>query len=74
MYSAGIDIPIAAAPQADIFGIVPLSLNEWALVLLFSFPVIIIDEVLKYIGRTFVNPHTELPERYRQMVADGKLD
>lgn len=52
----------------------PLSLNEWALVVLFAFPVIIIDEVLKFIGRTFVNPHTELPEKYKQLVADGMLD
>ena len=60
--------------QANIFGIVPLSLNEWALVLLFSSPVIFIDEVLKFVGRKFVNPHTELPEKYKQLVADGKLD
>jgi len=37
---------------ADIFGIVPLSLNEWLLVVLISLPVILIDEVLKKIGRS----------------------
>ncbi|KAL9235226.1 hypothetical protein vseg_010006 [Gypsophila vaccaria] len=36
---------------AKVFGIVPLSLNEWLLVLLCSLPVILIDEVLKLIGR-----------------------
>eukprot|EP00897_Mesotaenium_endlicherianum_P010467 jgi/Mesen1/9449/ME000626S08697 len=36
---------------ADIFGIVPLTLNEWLLVLLVSLPVILIDEVLKFVGR-----------------------
>ncbi|CAA6654859.1 unnamed protein product [Spirodela intermedia] len=36
---------------AQVFGIVPLSFNEWLLVLAVAFPVILIDEVLKFIGR-----------------------
>ncbi|XP_010933808.1 calcium-transporting ATPase, endoplasmic reticulum-type isoform X1 [Elaeis guineensis] len=36
---------------ASVFGIVPLSLNEWLLVILVSFPVVLIDEALKYVGR-----------------------
>ena len=38
---------------ARIFGILPLNLQEWALVFAFSFPVIIIDEILKVFGRAF---------------------
>ncbi|KAG9129598.1 hypothetical protein Leryth_014447 [Lithospermum erythrorhizon] len=37
---------------AQVFGIVPLSLNEWLLVMAVAFPVILIDEVLKFIGRS----------------------
>lgn len=39
---------------ADVFSIVPLTVTEWVLVLLFSSAVVLIDEVLKFIGRTFV--------------------
>ncbi|XVF05594.1 hypothetical protein REPUB_Repub05bG0186200 [Reevesia pubescens] len=37
---------------AQVFGIVPLSLNEWLLIIAVAFPVILIDEVLKFIGRS----------------------
>ncbi|KAJ8900555.1 hypothetical protein K2173_025332 [Erythroxylum novogranatense] len=40
---------------ADVFGIVPLSLSEWFLVVLVSAPVILIDEFLKYMGRSQKN-------------------
>jgi len=36
---------------ASIFGIVPLNFKEWVLVMLFSVPVILVDEVLKFFGR-----------------------
>ncbi|XP_062014872.1 calcium-transporting ATPase 4, endoplasmic reticulum-type-like [Rosa rugosa] len=43
---------------AQVFGIVPLSLNEWLLVLAVAFPVVLIDEVLKFVGRCT----TKLPD------------
>ncbi|MCJ1343971.1 hypothetical protein MMC31_002170 [Peltigera leucophlebia] len=39
-----------------LFSIVPLNWNEWKAVLLISFPVILIDEVLKYVERNFFMP------------------
>lgn len=36
---------------AEVFGIVPLTLNDWLLVLLVSAPVVLLDELLKFVGR-----------------------
>lgn len=36
---------------AETFSVTPLDLNEWLVVLAFSLPVILIDEVLKFFGR-----------------------
>jgi len=38
-----------------VFQITPLTLEEWAAVLKLSFPVILIDEVLKFIARKFTD-------------------
>ncbi|KAI3782377.1 hypothetical protein L2E82_12422 [Cichorium intybus] len=43
---------------AQVFGIVPLSLNEWLLVLAVALPVILIDEVLKFVGRWTIGSQT----------------
>ena len=40
-------------PLASIFSIVPLSINEWLLVIIWSLPVMFLDEILKALGRTF---------------------
>lgn len=36
--------------QSRVFGVVPLTGMDWAYVLLWSFPIIILDEFLKYLG------------------------
>ena len=38
-----------------IFGIVPLDLSEWILVIIFSFPVVLLDELIKLYVRTTSN-------------------
>ncbi|GJM92636.1 hypothetical protein PR202_ga09122 [Eleusine coracana subsp. coracana] len=46
--SFGLHFFILYGPSfASAFGIVPLSFNEWLLILIVAFPVIIIDEALK---------------------------
>lgn len=52
--SIGLHCVILYVPVlAGIFSIVPLSLNEWLLVIIWSLPVMLIDEVLKALGRAF---------------------
>ena len=51
--SLGLHCLILYAPfLADVFGVVPLALNEWFMVILISAPVILIDEVLKLLIRS----------------------
>lgn len=54
--SFGLHFLILYVPTlATTFSIVPLSVNEWMLVLAFALPVVLIDEVLKFVGRNFVD-------------------
>lgn len=54
--SFGLHFLILYVPALSaIFSIVPLSLNEWLLVLAYTLPVVLLDEILKFIGRKFVN-------------------
>lgn len=51
---------------AQVFGIVPLSLNEWMLVLAVALPVILIDEVLKFVGRLTHGTEATTPRRLKR--------
>lgn len=42
---------IYVPPLANIFGVVALNAHDWFLVFLWSFPVIIIDEIIKYFAK-----------------------
>jgi len=53
--SIGVHMLILYIPIfSKIFGVVPLDAHDWMLVMAFSLPVILIDEVLKLIGRLSV--------------------
>ena len=53
-YGIGLHFLILYVPwMAAIFQIVPLTYNDWVLVMAFSMPVIFIDEVLKFCGRVY---------------------
>lgn len=50
--SLGLHFLILSVPfLQEAFGVVPLSTNEWLLVLALSAPIIAVDEVLKFVGR-----------------------
>lgn len=42
----------------EVFGIMPLDLKEWILVICFSIPVIFIDELIKLFVRNFLSTNT----------------
>ena len=63
--SFGLHFVILYVPVlAQVFSIVPLTWNDWMVVLAFSFPVILIDEILKAVGRAL--NRAELAKRMKQ--------
>lgn len=40
---------------ATTFSVYPIGLHEWKLVLIFSIPVLILDEMMKWYGRNYMN-------------------
>ena len=67
--SFGLHFVILYVPfLASVFQIVPLTLNDWIVVLAFSFPVIIIDEGLKLMGR--IHQRAALAQRMKEAKSD----
>jgi len=62
--SIGLHMVILYIPVfAQVFSIVPLTVNDWIVVMVFSSPVILIDEVLKMAGRMMIKQ--ELAQRLK---------
>jgi Ca2+-transporting ATPase len=52
LFSLGMHaIILYVPPLARTFGLVPLRLEEWCLVIIVSTPVVVVDEALKFLGR-----------------------
>lgn len=54
--------PLFFFPLQMIFQITPLDLTQWLMVLKISLPVILLDEVLKFASRNYLDPPKELEE------------
>jgi Ca2+-transporting ATPase len=68
-WAIGLHMVIVYVPfLSKIFSIAPMNMNEWILVLTFSAPVILVDEILKVIGRAM--NAAELEERMKKSKRD----
>lgn len=54
-----ISVPYVLLPQV-IFQIRPLSWPQWVVVLKMSIPVILMDEVLKFLARNYIEPGNQI--------------
>ncbi|GIX63259.1 calcium-transporting ATPase, putative [Babesia caballi] len=59
---------------AKVFDVVPLDRHDWAAVLMWSFPVILIDELIKAIGRRSVRRVPPHHEAHAKPIAAKKMD
>jgi Ca2+-transporting ATPase len=67
--SVSLHLVILYIPFASkIFGVAPLNMKEWMIVIAFSAPVILVDELLKILGRRF--NEAELRQRLKKVKSD----
>ena len=67
LLSLGLHMVILYVPSmATIFSLAPLSWYEWKWVLYLSFPVILLDEVLKFYARNFIEKENPLQQKKKQ--------
>lgn len=55
MHNRHASLTASASVLQTVFQITPLSMEEWAAVLKISFPVILLDETLKFIARKYTD-------------------
>jgi Ca2+-transporting ATPase len=56
LYSSKLGIPALG----EAFGLVPLTLDDWKVVFYWATPILLVDEVLKYVGRSIVKKQAAL--------------
>lgn len=56
-----------------IFQIRPLSWPQWVVVLKLSIPVIMMDEVLKFVARTYIEPGSQMQVRLVLITSEGSF-
>mmetsp|Transcript_32185 Transcript_32185/g.78456 ORF Transcript_32185/g.78456 Transcript_32185/m.78456 type:complete len:1206 (-) Transcript_32185:981-4598(-) len=56
LYSSKLGLPALG----EAFGMVPLTLDDWKTVMIWATPILIVDEILKYVGRN-INSQASMP-------------
>jgi len=58
--------------MAKVFSVTPLNMDEWWVVLKFSFPVVLLDEILKLVSRKYIDVDPRIAEMKKSRAANKK--